>query len=270
MAAGGKDLFTGSSDFALARYNPNGSLDRRFGDAGRVVTDLGRHDVPIALVLQPDDKLVLLGSTGAFTTTLVRYSPDGRLDASFGISGVVEITEALRAGALMLQPDGKLVLGARPLARFNADGTLDTSFGVGGFAFGSTAFPFTGRRTALALLPDGKLVSAGGDFALQRFNSDGSPDASFGTDGLALINLGERSDATALLVQPDGRLVASGGIGTRFGNRDLLLARYHPDGSLDASFGGGASSVPTSASHFFLIRLRSRFSPTASWSGQAN
>ena len=239
VAAGGKDLFTGRSDFALARYNPNGSLDRRFGDAGRVVTDLGRHDIPIALVLQPDGKLVLLGRTTG-GTTLVRYSPDGRLDASFGVSGVV-VTEARSAGALILQPDGKLVLGARPLARFNVDGTLDTSFGVGGFTFGSTAFPLT-FRTAMALLPDGKLVAAGGNFpgdvALERFSSDGSPDTSFGTGGLVVISLGEGSAPTSLLVQPDGRLVALGGVG-RVGNRHSLLVRYQPDGSLDTSFGGG-------------------------------
>jgi len=163
LVAAGYSATIDGSGFALARYKPDGSLDRRFGDAGRVVTDLGRHDFPIALVLQPDGKLVLLGATTGARTTLVRYSPDGQLDASFGINGVV-VTEARAAGALILQPDGKLVLGARPLARFNVDGTLDTSFGVGGFA--STALPLSFTlRTGLALLPDGKLVAAGGNFA---------------------------------------------------------------------------------------------------------
>ena len=232
-----------NADFELARYNPDGSLDKSFGKGGKVNTVLGDDDEANAVVLQPDGKLVAAGDSFA----LARYNADGSLDTSFGTGGKVTTPFGYGYGdafALVLQPDGKLVAAGESfatetgsnyefaLARFNADGSLDTSFGTGGkvtTAFGSD----NAGAFALVLQPDGKLVAAGDtrtEFALARFNADGSLDPSFGGDGRVTTAL---FAAYALVLQPDGKLVAAGG-----SPDGLALTRYNPDGSLDISFNG--------------------------------
>ena len=111
-------------DFALARYNPDGSLDPTFGIGGAVLTSLERAGAPddeiFALALQPDGKTIAVGSAVTFgsgaliSSGIVRYNPDGSLDPTFGSGGIVLITADFR------------------LSRFNPDGSLDPTFGVGG------------------------------------------------------------------------------------------------------------------------------------------
>jgi len=139
----------------------------------------------------------------------------------------------------------------RGTAFFHTNGEksgLDTSFGGDGSVQGEVF-----SSPALVLQPDGKLLTAGTtfvhnngvlqpNFSLQRFNPDGSPDASFGTGGLVLLDGGE---ANAVVLQPDGRLVVAGAIG-RFDVKnppDRVLARFHSDGSLDTTFGNGGVVV---------------------------
>src|SRR5262249_58674032 len=124
------------------------------------------------------------------------------------------------------------------------DGSLDRSFN----GTGKVRPPIgsgTDAATALVLPPDGKLVAAGfswngsnHDFAIVRYNPDGSLDTSFNGTGKVTTAIGPGNDnAHALLLQPDGKLVAVGHSynGT---NADFALARYNADGSLDTSFNG--------------------------------
>ena len=254
-------------DFALARYNRNGILDASFGSGGKVTTAIGSsHDNGNALVLQPDGKLVVAGyavlspSSSAFA--LARYNPDGTLDPAFGSGG--KVTTALGTGsedganALVLQPDGKLVaagavsIGSRSafaLARYNRSGSLDTSFGQGGKVTTSIGSGWS-HALALVVQPDGKLVSAGAtsdgsdyDVALLRYNANGTLDSSFGSGGIVTTEIGPGYDsANALALRPDGKLVAAGQSwnGSHY---DLLLARYLPNGTLDASFGSGGKAT---------------------------
>jgi uncharacterized delta-60 repeat protein len=250
----------GGGDFALARYNPDGSLDTSFDGDGRVTTDFnGNDDEASALALQPDGKIIVAGQIwdgNSSDFALARYNPDGSLDASFSGDGKV-ITDFAGgrdwAAALVVQPDGKIVASGWAwtvsycdfaVARYDPDGSLDTSFD----SDGKVTTDFVGREDcsyALALQPDGKLVVAGyawngnnEDFALARYNSDGSLDASFDGDGLLTTSFSGSYDAAyALALQPDGKLVAAG-ITSIIGNGDFALARYNPDGSLDTSFGG--------------------------------
>ena len=251
-------------DVALARLNANGSLDTSFGAGGVVHTDFGGPDAADranALVLQPDGKLVaagrsLSGPIGNVDLILARYHPDGSLDASFGAGGIVVESRGFSGNALLLQPDGKLVAadGGGQLFRFNPDGTLDTSFGDDGRV--ALNFGGPGGFSALVLQPDGKLVAAGvagtidtgdfllahrGDFLLARFNPDGSLDTSFGTGGLVVTDFGRDSAANALVLQADGKLVAGGNLFVRRFEPDFIVARYQPDGSLDATFGSGGA-----------------------------
>ena len=253
-------------DFLVARFNPDGSLDTSFGTGGVVRTDFGTADIANALVLQPDGKLVVAGDrqsgpgSPVFDLILARYHPDGSLDASFGAGGFV-VESGSGRGVLLLQPDGKLVAAANssPVPggqvpggqqfRFTAEGTLDTSFGDGGRV--GLNFGVPSLFGALVLQPDGKLVAAGGGggdalvFLLARFNPDGSLDTSFGTGGLVVTDFGRRgTSANALVLQADGKLVAvgfEGGNSLNLISALFFVARYHPDGSLDASFGSGGA-----------------------------
>ncbi len=122
------------------------NLDPTFGNGGKVITDFNREDYANAVVLQPDGKLIVAGTTGGPTTSdflIVRYNGDGSLDTSFGNGGKVLTDFGMQdyAHAIAVQPDGKIVaagVGEGPsstntvLARYNADGSLDSTFGIGG------------------------------------------------------------------------------------------------------------------------------------------
>jgi uncharacterized delta-60 repeat protein len=258
-------------DFALTRYNPDGSLDPTFGSGGTVTTDFADdNDEAAAVVVQPDGKLVIAGSatTGIgqdpFPRTLIdfalaRYNPDGSLDSTFGQGGKVTtnfIDGTDRAAALVLQPDGKLVAAGLAfiettpdihnertgfgLARYNPDGSLDPTFGTGGTVISDT--PDLLRATALVRQPDGKLVAAGtavgpnrnAPLALVRYNPDGSPDPTFGTGGTVVNDFGGVFQwPTGLVRQPDGKLAVAGGTDA------FLLARFNPNGTPDPKFGTG-------------------------------
>jgi uncharacterized delta-60 repeat protein len=263
--ADGKLVAAGSSytgpdgDFALVRYNPDGSLDTSFNGTGKVTTAIGSDDEALALALQPDGKLVAAGYADVggsqYAFALVRYNPDGSLDTSFNGTGKVTTAIGLSdaARALVLQPDGKLVVAGNSwdgsnndfaLVRYNPDGSLDTSFNGTGKV--TTAIgPGADIAYELALQPDGKLVVAGyswnganDDLALVRYNTDGSLDTSFNGTGKVTTAIGTgHDDAYALALQPDGRIVAAGRShnGTRF---VFALVRYNTDGSLDTSLKG--------------------------------
>jgi uncharacterized delta-60 repeat protein len=233
-------------DFALLRYNPDGSLDTSFDTDGFLTTDFGARDFANAMALQPDGKILLAGYTitggGRLDIVLARYNADGSLDTSFDSDGKVMPSfgsEHYQINALILQPDGKIVVAGNTfsisddfaLFRFNADGTLDTSFGIEGKVITSMG---EGRDHIqnMVLLPDGKLVVAGNSrgfaatapISIARYNSDGSLDASFDTDGKFTTDLGSTDllvGVYALILQPDGKLVVAGE-----SNGDFVLARY--------------------------------------------
>ena len=253
-----------NNDYALARFNPNGSLDASFYGTGRVTTAIGPgHDVVNGLVRQPDGKLVAAGSSsnganGDFS--LARYNSYGSLDTSFNGTGKVMTAIGSSydaAEALVRQPDGKLVAAGHSfngsnydfaLARYHPNGSLDTSFNGTGKV--TTAIG-SGQDGALALVlqPDGKLVAAGYStngsdalFALARYNPNGSLDASFNGTGKVTTAMGSSDEISvhALALQPDGKLVAAGG-GWAGSHNDLALVRYNPNGTVDAGFGTGGT-----------------------------
>ena len=157
LVAAGAATINGQADFALARYNSNGTLDTGFGTDGRVTTDFGgRYEVARSVALQWDGKIVVAGGSviGLFNDFAVaRYLSDGTLDASFGTGGKV-ITKfenrpdgmapgevSADAKSVAVQPDGKIVVAGYAniegeedfaLVRYNANGTLDATFGSGG------------------------------------------------------------------------------------------------------------------------------------------
>jgi len=246
-----------------------GDPDQTFGAGGHVFTDFsGNSDYGYAIALQPDARIIVAGQSGVypvFHAALTRYNSNGQLDPTFGTGG--KVIAALDAGgdglaAIALQSDGKIVAAgsvihdnwqlAFLLARFNSDGTLDSNFGTAGVVvtnFGDS----TAAANALVLQPDGKIFVAGvsgagpyselNDFALARFNSNGSLDQTFGNGGKVkthfpgVYNTGSRATAAAL--QADGKLVVSGTYKNEATARAFALARYNANGSPDTTFGSG-------------------------------
>lgn len=207
-----------TSAFALARYNPDGTLDYSFGTDGRVVTEID-GDRPYGeafdLVIQPDQKIVVVGYAEVVFPAgkppqkmfITRYNYDGSLDNTFGNGGIVvtdfDPDQHDIANSVALQPDGKIL--------------------VSGYTEGSYLHP---ERT---------------DFAVVRFNEDGSLDESFGTDGKVRTDFGGNEDrAKSILLQSDGRILVAG-----YSGYDAAMARYLPDGTLDGSFGSGNGKVIT-------------------------
>jgi len=230
------------SDFCLARYNADGTIDTNFGSGGQVFTAITANDDPArALALQPDGKIVVAGTcSDAFC--LARYSSTGVLDPSFGSSGsvVTNIGTGL-VRAVALQPDGKIVVAGACvngnwdfcLTRYGSSGALDLSFGSNGIV----ATPVNGTNNeyvrALALQPDGRIAVAGychngsnDDFCLARYLPSGALDPSFGSGGKVVTPIGLSTDvANALVLQPDGKFVVAGTCNNG-SNDDFCLARY--------------------------------------------
>jgi uncharacterized delta-60 repeat protein len=254
------------TDFALLRYDLDGSLDPTFGTNGTVTTNYYYFDMVIDIALQADGKIVAAGSSadsgshcypwcnGLFSVG--RYDVDGNLDPSFGQNGKVLVdfggfVDPPRA--LAIQPNGKIVIAGRDddgggaiiaVARLNSDGSLDPTFGGDGRV--TTRLGVRYDEPWEILFPDEKILLVGAyeaginqwNFFLARYNSDGSLDTTFGSGGFVRTDLGTNHEkARAAVLQPDGKIVAVGNTATSGSDYRVALVRYNADGSLDESFG---------------------------------
>lgn len=252
----------------LARYLPDGTLDSSFGNNGTTETDFGLIERAYAMILLPDGRIVVGGSAAPApyqpqerieNFLLVRYLPDGRVDESFGNMGKV-ITDLNSnkhdvISSLALQEDGKIVAAGTSkgsigtnkfaLARYQADGGLDDAFGNNGTVI--TDFgPNDEEIHDMALQPDGKIVVAGivhglypnPNMGVARYNTNGTLDESFGTEGKVDIKFSEgESRAFSIALQSNGKILAAGDVSKGDEFENFALARCLPDGSLDSAFG---------------------------------
>ncbi|MER6187399.1 calcium-binding protein [Streptomyces sp. NPDC001652] len=253
------------SRFALTRHLTDGTLDTSFGGRdgdtpGTVTTAVNTMDTNFqwsdahAVVLQADGKIVVVGSSwreyeNCCWFVVVRYNADGTLDDTFSGDGRVfaDIDGPTEALDVAIDSSGRIVAagytgGRMAVLRLTGDGTPDSTFGGDGTVTANPAGPVLqegGDGRALALQADGKIVVGGEvgstrfDFALMRFNTDGSVDTGFDGDGIVRTDFGGYDSVESLAVQPDGKIVAAGASDGR-----AALARYHTNGSLDTSFDG--------------------------------
>jgi uncharacterized delta-60 repeat protein len=253
-----------TEQWALARYNLNGTLDNSFGTGGEVTFGFGpfgfdpASDSVGAIAVQADGKIVVAGTTEVQTQAgsqpqfaLARFNTNGTVDSSFGAGGTV-VTN-LPGGGLgsggsgeVIQPDGKIIVvgttgGDFAILRYNTDGTLDSTFGPGGLVTTSFSNFLPDAARGVVLQPDGKIVVVGGGGHLARYNPDGSLDATFGTGGKAQGNP-RMEEVRALALEPNGQIVVAGTALTNTFN-DFAVSRFNADGSLDANFGNSGMTT---------------------------
>lgn len=272
LQADGRIVVAGSTgsgfdeNYAVARLNADGSLDTTFNTVGYRAIDLGYGDKAYSVLLQSDGKIVLVGTAEtperSSDYAVVRLNADGSFDTSFDTDGIVYTQVGPGNGsdfcyAGTLQPDGKIIaVGSNAtgsntsqtsLVRYNTDGSLDTSFDTDGKVNITSEEMLSSARSVVVQL-DGKIViggtstnpgGTGSAFTIFRLNADGTTDTSLDTDGKVrtVIGSGEATINT-MIYYPDGKILAAGFSAPilNVGQRDVTVARYNPDGSLDTSF----------------------------------
>ena len=263
--ADGKIILTGYSnngedyDILTMRYNSDGTLDTSFGTNGiAIYNNSNRNDYGRAIAIQADGKIVVTArSTGDSTSIamILRYKGDGTLDNTFGTNGVVtydggEGNDGFRE--IAIQADGKLVVSGYTkiatgfdvlTARYNSDGALDNTFGTNGVATYDGGHGDDGAR-GVAIQSNGKIVVSGGDYngtdldvLVLRYNSDGTPDNAFGTNGVVSYDSGKGNDnGRRLAIQGGNKIVVTGNT-PNGADGNVLILRYNVDGSPDSTFG---------------------------------
>ena len=270
IVVGGYTAGATGDDWAIARYNTNGTLDSSFDGDGVVTTSFGSGtDHAHAVAIDVSGNIVVAGYAFNGTDTdfaVARYDTNGALDTTF--SGAGKDTTAMGAGddeinGLAIDANGKIVVAGQSvsgtsnlfaLARYDANGTLDPGFSGDGKAttnvdVGSDA------ANAVAIQSDGKIVAAGRanngvdrEFALVRYGTNGTLDGTFGAGGVKETSVGPGDDEiNAVAIQSDGKIVVAGDSDSGV-NTDFALARYGTGGALDSSF-GGTGKVTTNIGH---------------------
>lgn len=271
VAAGSAETSEANFDIALARFNANGTLDATFGTDGRATLDLGGgYEFAAGAVLVQGGQIVVAGTTdanGDFDVVFARFDANGTLDTTFGTNGSVLVDtngQSNQANWLTQQADGKLIAcglvapepntalnGDMQAVRVNANGTVDTTFGVAGVANVVTGTQLGAASTCNAM-PDGTTVLAGhsgaagaADLALARLTGNGVLDVTFGTGGQSSADLGRTETVEAILLLSDGKFGVTGTIedGDDGDPRDIYIARFNADGSLDTTFGNNGATI---------------------------
>jgi uncharacterized delta-60 repeat protein len=292
----GKIVVAGDShaDFALARYNTNGTLDNTFGTNGKLTTAVGAcvngtcsDDIAYSVALQSDGKILAVGVS--YTNfALVRYNTNGSLDSStFSLDGIVATpigTATDVAYSVAVQSDGKIVLGGYydtyinytssydfALARYNTDGTLDNTFSTDGIV--TTAISNgNDYGYSMAIQSDGKILLAGSskcstcsdnDYALARYNTDGTLDNTFSTDGIVITAVLSGDDlGRSVAIQADGKILVAGS-STIGATSDFALVRYWGDVTVstdEIGETGGCKIYPNPTKGVFTIQAKSQIS----------
>jgi uncharacterized delta-60 repeat protein len=244
--------FSGSNNvFALARYNSNGSLDSTFSNDGIVTTSIGTSgDYSYSAALQIDSKIIVSGtSDGDFA--LVRYNQNGSLDDTFGSNGIVTtaIGNSNDVGYSMdIQVDGKVVVAGSSfnglnndfaLVRYNINGSIDSTFGYDGKVITEIGAN-DDLAWAVKLQANGKIVVVGqsnnpSEISLVRYNTNGSLDSTFASNGIASTIIGVGCSGYALIVQSNEKILVAGN-SSNISQSLFTLIRYNENGSLDTSF----------------------------------
>jgi uncharacterized delta-60 repeat protein len=254
---------TKTRDFAVLRYNTNGTLDTTFSGDGRLITNFGGQEQAYDVALQANGKIVVVGQICSNTAptcdvALARYNPNGALDSTFSGDGKVASDfggedngsfGGIAIHGVKIVVAGYVWNGADydfAVYRYLSNGRLDPTFSGDGkvrINFG------VGRQDGandLVIQSDGKIVvvgstadanSSNSNFALARLNPNGSLDATFSGDGRQIANFGGEDFGGSVALQPNGKIVVAGSKNTA-ALGFFALARFNANGNLDATFAG--------------------------------
>jgi uncharacterized delta-60 repeat protein len=253
VAAGTSVVASGLTAVAVVRCLANGKLDPSFGHHGIVVTPVGLHNSSAnAVAIQPNGKIVVVGSTNDFDLMMVlRYNLNGTLDSTFGSGGLAEyaIGATVNIGtAVAIQPNGRILLGGSffnglnddmAVVRFNSNGSLDTSFNGTGFQT-TTAELGSNEDTAtsMALQPNGKILLAGltkyanYDTTVVRFDVNGSFDTTFGVGGIRDDDFGGGNDGAFAIAAVSNDHFYVAGYEYSGSKQELHVASYGGNGAV--------------------------------------
>ncbi|MEO7209646.1 MAG: T9SS type A sorting domain-containing protein [Chitinophagaceae bacterium] len=265
-------------DIIVVRLNSNGSIDSSFGINGIATMDIDKYDYAESMLLQPDGKIIVSGELGKnendrLRTFITRFNSNGSIDNSFGENGnvITKFDVAVTSVASQLKPNGEILtagtsglFSSRPsyyIMNYNSDGSVKNNFGENGiatytFGVGQGSDDWANELRDIILQPDGKIICGGheGDYihynydmGLVRFNSDGSLDNTYGTNGTIVISYPDHySLISTLMMQPDGKLIAGGNaIDYNMGVIPMLLFRFLDNGNLDPDFAVNGMQVTT-------------------------
>lgn len=249
-------------DWCVLRILPNGAPDLQFGENGRAITNLGSGNNEsascTAVAVQPGGRIIAAGNAkvgGRNYMSVVGYTPEGRLDNTFGQGGRVQLALGDGDGyasALTVASDGAFHVAGNAkvsgqdnlvVTRFRAEGVLDKDFARDGAAVMPIGSLHAAAR-AITILPDGKVVAAGYAFqgeqlqlALVRFQSNGRMDETFASGGTQITPLGVTGPmAFAVAPLPRGKILV-GLTAVRDKQNRFFLACFNGDGTIDRSFG---------------------------------
>ena len=243
------------NDFALVRYNSNGSVDSLFGLNGVVITDyFGFNDYAKSSTLQNDGKILVVGYNkhssgfGNEKIMMTRYNTDGTIDSTFGINGIV-ITELYNSyfytfpNDIKVQPNGKILVTGYThtsstipqafLVRYNSNGSQDTPFFLDPIISSSNISPMSG--TSIAVQVDGKIIVSSmqlgppSTFLMNRKDTTGlNIDTTFGNSGIVETIIGTNSNVVNILIQNDGKIILIGNTFNSANNtgHNFALTRY--------------------------------------------
>ncbi len=257
---GGYGNYNQVNRYKITRVQNDGSTDSSFGSNGLVIDSFfhTEHDEILSMLLQPDGKIIAVGRSDSFTTfsiSVARYLPNGLLDSSFATNGHLLLPQTTYGSALAaaLQPDGKIIIAGNNngfgLLRLTSNGTIDNSFGTNGYVSMFIGTANYGGGQAVAVQADGKILIGGSSYhntfywaAVGRFNTDGSVDNSFGTNGIAEYSIrGYYDEINCITLQPDGKIICSGNstINSSGGNpatTAFMILRLDTNGQMDNTF----------------------------------
>jgi uncharacterized delta-60 repeat protein len=262
-----------------------GDLDASFGVQGRQLVTVSTnpiiaiHNNTTDVIVQPDGKILVAGyayfgvnPTSGDDFVVMRFNPNGSLDSGFANGGIFLYdfqSGSDHLNGIALQPDGKIVAAGQvqinpfnqnpntafAVIRLNPNGAFDASFGTNGLVV-TDFLASLDQATEVAIQPDGKILASGWstrsdtnngayDFALVRYNPNGTLDPGFGTGGAVFTDFNGFGDlAQTSVLQPDGKIVLAGWVWVNtVSEYDFGLARYNANGTLDPDFGAGGKVV---------------------------
>lgn len=274
-----------SRDFAVVKYNANGSVDTSFGAGGLMIPMVAGDDMANAIAIQSDGKIVLVGEyvAGVSYFAIGRLNTDGSLDTSFNTTGKVLNAYAVNSYAygVAVQLDGKIVAVGQAYngsnydivtTRFNSDGSLDTTYNLTGKT-SLTVGVGNDYGRGIVIQPDNKIVIAGfgntggtTDIVVARYNNDGSLDTTFNSVGyVTTAAIPGTENSSSLVLQTDGKILVSGITGS-----SGAVYRFLSNGTLDLTYNGLGYNTFTANSYMMTNKITLQSDGKAIVAGYSN